>query len=51
LSDKEWQNIGLYLRKLYGVGSDDMPAMAKGFKDDADKKVSVCVSEYVSEWR
>lgn len=34
VSDKEWQNIAFFLRRLYGAG-DDMAGMAKGLSPSA----------------
>jgi len=37
MDKEEWNNVGQFLRKVYGV-SDDMKAIASGFSDTDKKK-------------
>jgi hypothetical protein len=37
MDDKEWNNVGTFLRKVYAV-SDDMKAIAGGFYEPEKKK-------------
>jgi len=45
VSDKEWQNISLFLRKLYGA-SDDMAAMAKGLSGSSQQSATKLVKDF-----
>ena len=40
MDEAEWDNVGQFLRKLYGVG-DDMKAIAGGFYDSEKKEAAV----------
>jgi len=45
VSDKEWQNISLFLRKLYGA-SDDMAAMAKFLSGSSQQTATKLVKDF-----
>ena len=45
ISDEEWKNIALYLRKLYAVG-DDMASIAKGLDRDKQAGATALVKSF-----
>lgn len=46
LSDEEWKNVALYIRKLYSVGANDMSSMVKGLSKDKQSDAAKLVESF-----
>ena len=49
MDKEEWDNVGQFLRKLYGVG-DDMKAIAGGFYEAEKKKAAADLIEALKKY-